>query len=327
MAHANCRAGRRRLWARATARVMVHRMQRMIIDCDPGLDDAIALMLAHRHAQLVGITTVSGNAPLEATTENALMLTALLGSEVAVHRGAARPLAGEPVHAGHVHGESGLGDVARVAHDRKPASDDAVGFLLEAVDRDVRVVALGPLTNLALAIERDPTWVDRIAGISFMGGSTAGGNVTAAAEFNVFADPEAAARVFGSGAGITMCGLNLTHQVLTTDPLVERLRAAASPLAQFAAQAFAFLHDRLEELAGSRQTALHDPCAVLAVTHPELLETAPRPVSVELEGTLTRGMTVVDERPGRLGGRPNAQVGYRIDARRALKVVLAALDA
>ena len=302
-------------------------MKRMIIDCDPGLDDAIALILAHRHAGIAGITTVSGNAPLAATTANALMMTALLDADVPVHRGAARPLAAAPVYAGHVHGETGMGNLPPLAHDRRPASGDAVSFLLEAAAPDLWVVALGPLTNLALAVERDPQWARRIAGISLMGGSTAGGNVTAAAEFNVYADPEAAARVFAAGANLTMCGLNLTHQVQTDDALAARLRAADAPLAQFGAQVFDFLHGAMERLAGSRAAPLHDPCAVLAVTHPELFATAPRAVAVELAGTFTRGMTVVDERPGPERAPANAQVAYRVDAERALNLVLESLGA
>ena len=301
-------------------------MVRMIIDCDPGLDDAIALILAHRCAEVVGITTVSGNVPLAATTANALMLTALLDVRTPVHAGAARPLVGEPTFAGHVHGESGMGDFEAPAHDRTAASDDAVSYLLDAAEPDLWVVPIGLLTNLALAIERDPAWVKRIAGISLMGGSTAGGNVTAAAEFNIYADPEAAARVFASGAEIRMCGLNLTHQVQTNDALVADLRAAGAPLARFAAELFDFLHGVMEELIEVREGSLHDPCAVLAVTHPELFEFVPRAVAVELEGALTRGMTVVDERPGRLRAAPNAQVAYRIDARRAMTLVVDALE-
>ena len=304
---------------------MTEAMKRMIIDCDPGHDDAIALVLAHRHARVAGITTVSGNVPLAATTANALLLTALLDVDTPVHAGAARPLVGKPQHAPHVHGESGLGDVTRMAHDKVAASDDGVGFLLDAAAPDVWVVALGPLTNVALAIGRDPDWVKRIAGIALMGGSTDVGNVTRVAEFNVYADPEAAERVFRSGADITMCGLNLTHQVITTDAVAARLRGAGTAVASFAAQVFDDLHGRIATLTGFREAALHDPCAVLAVTHPELIETAPRAVSVELDGTLTRGMTVVDQRRGLRSDAAIAKVGYRIDAERALQVVLESL--
>ena len=296
-------------------------MTRMIIDCDPGLDDAIALILAHHCAEVVAITTVSGNVPLAATTANALMLTALLGVDTPVYSGAAGPLVGEPTYAPHVHGASGMGDFEPPAHSRTAAGDDAVSYLLDAAEPDVWVVAIGPLTNLALAIERDPEWVKRIAGISIMGGSTAGGNVTAAAEFNIYADPEAAARVFAAGADIVMCGLNLTHQVQTSDALVADLRAGGAPLERFAAGLFDFLHGVMEDLLGERATALHDPCAVLAAPHPELFEFTPRAVGVELAGALTRGMTVVDERPGRRGAPANARVAYRIDAPRVMDLV------
>ena len=300
-------------------------MKRLIIDCDPGHDDVIAIILAHRHAEVLGITTVSGNAPLNAVTDNALMVAALLNVDTPVHVGAAKPLKGEAIHAGAVHGANGLGGVARIEHGNTPASEDAVGFLLDAATEDVWVVPIGPLTNIALAIERDPAWARRIAGISLMGGSASVGNATATAEFNIFADPEAAATVFSSGANITMCGLNLTHQLRTTDATVERLQAVDTPLAAFAAEVFEHLHNRMETLVGSRDAALHDPCAVLALTHPHLIEAEPRAVAVETEGRLTRGMTVVDERTTRRRAEPTANVAYRIDADAAMELVLQAL--
>ena len=302
-------------------------MKRMIIDCDPGHDDAIAIVLAHRHAEVLGITTVSGNAPLAATTANALLVTAMLDVPTPVHVGAAKPLVGEPVHATAVHGSTGLDGVDRVEHERRPASDDAVGFLLEAAAEDVWIVPIGPLTNIALAIEQDPNWAHRIAGIALMGGSAGPGNATPCAEFNIYADPHAAAKVFASGADITMCGLNLTHQLRATDATVETLNAADTPLARFAAQSFEHLLHRMEERVGSRSEALHDPCAVLAVTHPDVIETEPRAVGVETQGTLTRGMTVVDDRAMRQRNPANAKVAYRIDADRALQLVLEALGA
>ncbi|MDE0419592.1 MAG: nucleoside hydrolase [Gammaproteobacteria bacterium] len=302
-------------------------MPRLIIDCDPGHDDAIALILAHRHADVVGITAVSGNAPLAATTANALMVTALLDVDTPVVSGAAKPLVGEPIHAAAVHGETGLGGVDRIAHERSTAGDDAVAFLLDNAEPDIVVVAVGPLTNLALAIDRDPSWGKRIAGISIMGGSTDVGNVTRVAEFNIFADAEAAARVFESGAEITMCGLNLTHQFQTSDPLTERLRQSGTAKATFAAQIFDYLHDRMETLIGRRASAMHDPCAVLAITHPHLLRAEPRAVAVELRGALTRGMTVVDQRVSRRRDQANANVAYGIDAERAWEVVMESLDA
>ena len=345
---------------------------RVIIDCDPGHDDAIALILAHRHAEVLGVTTVSGNAPLPATTANALLVLALLNVDTPLHVGAAKPLVGAPVHATGVHGENGLAGVDRPPHERTPTSDDAVGFLLDAAAPDVWIIAIGPLTNLALAIDRDPQWPQRIAGISIMGGSAGVGNATAVAEFNIFADPEAAARVFACGADITMCGLNLTHQLRTTDAIVETLwqspqpgsakgpplarkspqpgsarglplagkspqpgsarglpLAGKSPVstAQFAAQAFTHLHDLMGAWTGIREAALHDPCAVLAVTHPHLITAQPRPVAVETSGELTRGMTVVDERRKRPPTAAKTRVGYGIDADAAMALVLDALGA
>ena len=226
-----------------------------------------------------------------------------------------------------VHGESGLGTVDRIAHSRNVASDDAVGYLLQAAAKDIWIVAIGPLTNLALAIDRDPIWTKRIAGIAIMGGSADVGNATPVAEFNIYADPEAAARVFESDVHVVMCGLNLTHQFHTDDGIAERLRAADAPTARFAAQICDDIHGRMESLVGRRAAALHDPCAVLAVTHPELIETEARAVAVEVDGTLTRGMTVVDQRVARRRGPPNSRVAYRIDAEAGMEVVLEALGA
>jgi inosine-uridine nucleoside N-ribohydrolase len=308
---------------------MARTREKLIIDCDPGHDDALALLLAHHVADVVGITTVSGNAPLPAVTRNALALVALIGAATPVHSGADRPLIGEPRHAAHVHGADGLGGTALPGPTADPAGQDAAGFLLEAsrLHPGCWIVALGPLTNLALALDRDPMLIERVQGISLMGGSTAGGNATATAEFNVLADPEAADRVFRSGAVLRMCGLNLTHQFETSDDLVDTLRRRDSPQAAFAADALTYLHDRMEVLRGSRRAALHDPCAVLAAVAPALFEFQPRHVAVELDGRLTRGMTVVDERPGPAVHVPNTEVAYRLDAAAAQRMLLAALGA
>jgi len=301
-------------------------MTRMIVDCDPGLDDAIALILAHEHADILGVTTVTGNAPLTSTTANALMITSLIGADTPVHSGASRPLVGEPKHALTVHGQSGLGSLEPFVHDRVVTSRDAVGFLLEAA-ADVWIVAIGPLTNVALAIDRDPTWARRVAGISIMGGSTSVGNVTPVAEFNIYADPEAARKVFSSGAKITMSGLNLTHQLRTSAMHIENLRAAKSSRADFAMQALEFLHERMAVVNDQHGAILHDACAVLAVTHPHLIETKLRTVDVEVGGRLTRGMTVVDQRVTKTDVQANVNVAYRIDTVRAMDLVMQALGA
>ena len=298
----------------------------IVVDCDPGHDDAIALMVAHRYANVLGITTVSGNAPLADTSQNALALVEFAGWRTPVHSGAGAPLSGKPMHATHVHGETGLGGARLPVPERTLASDDATGFLLETSKRveDLWVVAIGPLTNLALAIERDPAFAGRLAGISIMGGSATAGNVTRAAEFNIWADPEAAAVVFGAGARLKMCGLNLTTRIQSHDGLIPRL-AGKGALPDLVARLFAFIHDRMQDLVDERRAALHDPCAVLALTHPHLLRFEPRAVDVELAGEHTRGMTVVDERTLRRRDPPNAEVGYGIDADAALEVVLEAV--
>ncbi|HEX7022416.1 MAG TPA: nucleoside hydrolase, partial [Trueperaceae bacterium] len=175
---------------------------RVIVDCDPGLDDAIALMLAARYCQPLGITTVSGNVGLTHTTRNALAIAELLDCDVPVHAGAERPLLVESGHSGYIHGETGLGATTLPAPRKHPASADAVRFIVDTARREegVWLLALGPLTNIALALRSAPDIVGRLAGISLMGGSTSVGNVTPAAEFNIWADPEAADMVFASGA-------------------------------------------------------------------------------------------------------------------------------
>ena len=295
----------------------------VVVDCDPGHDDAIALMVAHRFANVVGISTVCGNAPLADTSRNALALTELAGWDTPVYSGAAAPLAGEPLHARHVHGETGLGGAGLPEPTRELAGTDAVGFLLETSKRidDLWVVAVGPLTNVALALERDSAFAERVAGISIMGGSATAGNVTRTAEFNIHADPEAAAVVFGSGARLKMCGLNLTTQFQSEDGLIPRL-AGRGPVPDLVARLFAFIHDRMQELVGERRAALHDPCAVLALTHAHLIRMEPRAVDIELAGKWTRGMTVIDQRTLRRQDPPNAEVAYEIDVDAALEVVL-----
>ncbi|MAW64442.1 MAG: hypothetical protein CL473_10740, partial [Acidobacteria bacterium] len=220
----------------------------LIVDCDPGHDDALALGLAHEHGNVLGITSVSGNAPLDDTTRNALGMAALLGSSAEVYRGEARPLVGEPRHAGGVHGTGGLGRVALPKHDRVISELHAVDYLIEATRKrsNVWLVPLGPLTNIARAIERDPMLASRVAGISLMGGSAGAGNVTAVAEFNIWADPEAAQIVMASGAHIRMSGLNLTRQWQSDDAIAARLKESSSVKAQVAAAILDDIHDRME---------------------------------------------------------------------------------
>jgi inosine-uridine nucleoside N-ribohydrolase len=175
-------------------------------------------------------------------------------------------------------------------------------------------------------MERDPELVERIEGISLMGGSTDIGNVTAVAEFNIWADPEAAKIVMDSGAPIRMCGLNVTRQWLSDDTVAARLEEGELVKARVGAAILDDIHDRMEALGRGRQSALHDPCAVLAVTHPALFQFEPRHVTVETKGVYTRGMTVVDERTTPGIPEANVEVGYRIDSTTALELLFSAFE-
>ncbi|MGD9999970.1 MAG: nucleoside hydrolase, partial [Ilumatobacteraceae bacterium] len=198
----------------------------IVLDCDPGHDDAIAIIVAARHTDLLGITTVAGNAPLERTTRNALIVRELLGIDVPVHSGAARPLVAEPKHAEYVHGASGM-DGAELPEPTRPVDGtDAVEFIVETcrANEGTWLVPVGPLTNIALALRVAPDLARRIAGISLMGGGTVG-NRTPVAEFNIWADPEAAAAVFGYGGPLVMSGLDLTFQFQATPARIAAVRA------------------------------------------------------------------------------------------------------
>ena len=270
----------------------------IILDCDPGHDDAVAMIVAARHTNLLGITTVAGNAPLESTTQNAIVVRDLLGIDVPVHAGANRPLLAPARHAGYVHGESGLDGADLPPPSGPPASRDAIGFIIETVrsHEGVWLVPTGPMTNIALALRSAPDIAARIAGISFMGGGLFG-NRTATAEFNIWADPEAAAIVVDYGGPLIMAGLDVTYQLQATPERIALLRAIPGRLAATIADLMTFFSgtyvSRHENMRGA---AVHDPVAVMALTHPELFTRSFSHVVVETAGEHTRGMTVIDQR-------------------------------
>ena len=296
----------------------------MIIDTDPGHDDAIALILAHHFADVVGITSVAGNTTVDNATRNAIQVCDLLGVDSPVHRGAAAPLMAEPRFATEIHGADGLSGIELSEPSRHATSERATEFLLDAVDPDTWVVPIGPLTNIAQVLSRDSGWLGRIAGLSVMGGSTHGGNVTPSAEFNIYFDPEAAAQVFTSKGHILLSGLNLTHQVQISSSDLEHIKRNRpdDALTNFIDQNFSCIIERLFKLTGAPESAMHDPCAVLAVTHPELFEFIPRTMEVELNGIHTRGMTVVDERLRAVKNASHVEVGYEVDVQAAKKLIL-----
>jgi inosine-uridine nucleoside N-ribohydrolase len=298
---------------------------RILLDCDPGHDDAIALLLAlgSPELELAGVTTVCGNQTVEKTTANALRVLEFAGRDVPVARGADRPLVRERKVAAYVHGETGLDGPDLPPASGSPVDGHAIDFLAEHV-AGATLVATGPLTNVALLLAVHPeARPDRIV---LMGGAIGEGNTTPAAEFNVWADPEAARRVFDSGVDVTMVGLDVTHRALVTPAHAERLRASgrAGRLAAELVDFYSQFHRRVyPELGGS---PMHDAVAVAHVIDPTLLEVVPARIEVDCAWSAGRGRTDVDTR--RRGGlEPNAQVAVDIDGDRFLELLLERLTA
>ena len=301
--------------------------QRILLDCDPGHDDAAAMVVAAHYADLVGVTTVGGNAPLADVTTNALLTAQIFGIDVDVHPGCVRPLVAEPLHAPEVHGVSGFAGPALPELDRSPSDVGAIEYIIETVraEEGIWLIPTGPLTNIALVIRQAPDVVNRVAGISFMGGSATRGNRTATAEFNALVDPEAVKVVLNCGARLLMSGLDLTNQFVVDDALADDLAAVGTIGAVVLADLIRAYLDKAEQRGVPRRGGLHDPCAVLAVTHPDAVDRTLRPVDVELNGTLTRGMTIVDQRPGVAGG--NVEHGHTLDHGRCRRLFLDAVAA
>jgi inosine-uridine nucleoside N-ribohydrolase len=287
----------------------------IVLDCDPGHDDAIALLLAlaSPEVEVLGVTTTYGNQTLEKTTVNALKVLELAGrTDIAVAAGADRPSMRELVVAAHVHGESGLDGPTLPPPSARPHAEDAVACMVEwirAADRPVALVPTGPLTNVARYL--DEHGGDRIERIVLMGGSIGEGNFTPAAEFNVWCDPEAAQRVFSSGLDVTMVGLDVTHKAILGREIEERLRAAGR-IGSFVAELNLFFSRYHRATYGWNGAPIHDAVAVAQVVRPGLVKTVRCNVEIELESELSRGRTVVD-RWRRTDRMPNAQVAIDLD--------------
>jgi len=287
----------------------------VILDCDPGHDDAIALLLAlaSPELELLGVTTTYGNQTLDKTTANALRVLELVGrADVPVSAGAERPLARELVVAAHVHGETGLDGPSLPESRSRPIADDAAAFTAAVVGgshRSVTVVATGPLTNVARYLaDYGPDGIGRVV---VMGGAIAEGNFTPAAEFNIWCDPEAAAAVFDSGLDVSMVGLDVTHQALLGADVEARLRATGR-VGAFVADLNVYFTRYHRETYGWEGAPIHDAVAVAHLIRPDLVETRHRNVEVELESELCRGRTVVDLW-NRTDRKPNVHVGVAID--------------
>jgi inosine-uridine nucleoside N-ribohydrolase len=295
--------------------------QKIILDCDPGHDDAVALLLAAHHPEieLLAVTTVAGNQSVDKTTRNALKVCSLANlHHIPVARGMDRPLVRPAKHAADIHGESGMDGPDVPESNMEPVASHAVDLLIEMLMNsagDITLVPTGPLTNIAAAISRQPAIVPKIKAISLMGGSIGLGNVTPSAEFNIHTDPEAAAIVFACGRPITVSPLEVTHQALATEEIVARLREADRRIATFVADLLVFFAETYYKVFGFTSPPLHDPCAVAAVIDPGILKAQMMHVEIETSGSWTSGSTVCDVHHV-LQKEPNARVGYGLEVER-----------
>ena len=289
---------------------------KIILDTDPGHDDAIALLLAlaSPELELLGVTTVAGNQTLEKTTVNALKILEFVGrTDVPVFVGCERPLVREQWAAAYVHGESGLDGPSLPPPQTTPAPGHAIEFMAAQLEEHdgVTLVPVGPLTNIGLLLARYPGIEKRVGRIVLMGGAIAEGNVTPAAEFNIWADPEAAHRVFTSGSDVTMIGLDVTHRALMLPDHVERLRTAGR-VGELVAELYDFYHGHHRRMYGWEGSPVHDAVAVAHVIRDDLVRTEARYVQVDIGPEPGRGRTYVDLWQ-RTGKEANARVGVDVD--------------
>lgn len=291
--------------------------EKIIIDCDPGIDDAIALMIAQAHpaCEILGVTTVSGNQTIDKITSNALRLAEFYGIDDApIARGAEAPLVREAIQADS-HGETGLGGWELPNATRQISEQGAVEFILDTVNSNpagtVTVVAIGPLTNIALAFRADQGIAKRIKQIVIMGGGHHAGNMTPNAEFNFYADAEAADEVLRSGGNIVLLGLDLTWQSAVPQAVLAEIAALSSPVAR-AVAAWINFYAQIETTPGEDGPSIHDACAVAFVINPLLVATEPACVLVETQGRWTYGESVVDV-DHRFERENNVQIGTILD--------------
>ena len=301
--------------------------QAILFDGDPGVDDAFALALAARHLEIVGITTVFGNSTIEHTTHNALAIAEHLGLDCPIVSGANEPLASPHEalleHARFIHGENGMGG-ARLTTNRTPDGNDAARFIADTLaETGATLVATGPLTNVAEALRRFPELGPRLV-VSLMGGTAASGNVTAVAEFNIHADPEATAFVFRSGARITVAPLDITSTFALRESEIERLESG-NRLAHELGAAARFYRGRQLERFGRDYTPIHDVSAVVPLIKPNLIRYEDMHVAVECIGEHTRGMTVCDRRSPVVAEPANATLGMQADGDAIVDLLLDAM--
>lgn len=305
--------------------------RRVILDCDPGHDDAMAILLAAASPalQLEAITTVAGNQALERVTLNARRVCSVAGiTDVPIAAGRARPLRREPIIAGEIHGASGLDgvdwDEPTVPQDPRDGVELIVERALAEDSRPLTIVAVGPLTNVAAALQRAPEIAERIDRISIMGGAIGLGNWTPSAEFNIHVDPEAAEIVFTSGVPITLVPLEVTHRALADDAVLDRIEALGSDVARVSVALMRYFADTYREVFGFPHPAVHDPVAVAAVIDDRIVRTQDLAIEIDTTDGPSAGRTVIDVYR-RSGRAPNAAVGTELDATRFWDLMIEAL--
>ncbi|WP_040928172.1 nucleoside hydrolase [Nosocomiicoccus massiliensis] len=274
-------------------------MRHIILDCDPGHDDAINIIIAaasRDKLNIRGITTVGGNVEVEKNTENALKVLELLDLDVPVYKGQSRPLVKPIEIATEIHGNSGMDGPVLPEPSRRAEDMHAVDFIIQTVkesDEKITLVPTGPLTNIAMALIKEPTIKDNIEEIVLMGGGTFG-NWTPAAEFNIYVDAEAAEVVFTSGIPVTVFGLDVTHQVIATEDIIECVSPIENDVAQFVKKLLIFFGQMYKDYFGINGGPIHDACTSMYLIHPELFDLKDVNITIETKGEATYGMTVVD---------------------------------
>lgn len=292
-------------------------MRNVILDCDPGHDDAISIIIAASNVSdlnILGITTVAGNVEVEKNTINTLKICELLGLDVPVVQGARRPMVKESEIAPEIHGETGMDGPVLPVPQMQVTSGHAVDFIIEQVmnsSEPVTLVPTGPLTNIAMALIKEPRIIENIDEIVLMGGGTFG-NWTPAAEFNIFVDAEAAKVVYDSTAPVTMFGLDVTHQVIATEDIIERVSKIDNEIAVFVKELLIFFGETYKNHFGFNGGPIHDACTTMYLLKPELFKTEYLNVTVETKGEYSYGMTVIDTLSV-TGREPNTNVALGVN--------------
>lgn len=303
---------------------------KIILDVDPGIDDAMAIALAlkTKGVELLGLTTVAGNLPLDKTTDNAAKILKLLAAKCQVYPGMAEPLVRKLHTAEQIHGPTGLGYLDLPKAHEYIEEMHAVDFIVDEINKnphEVTLIAVGPLTNVAQAIKKDKTIVDKVKEIVVMGGAIfTAGNVTPAAEFNMYVDPESADIVFNSGAKVTLVGLDVTLQVLLTQEHIDILKSQGGKLGTAVGSMTDYYLERYKDHNKLKGCALHDPLAVGVALDRTLVKTQHIYVAVETKGEFTSGQTVGDVY-NRYGKQPNIHVCTEIDNERFIKTFMETL--